>query len=343
MKQLILPAIINCAFLLAGCKADLDQIPQDELIRLEITSDTTNIKADGLRLIQLKATIPDKATEEFRNVTFQATPNSGLFQGSASGSTNIVRTDNQGIAYATFKVGTTAGTFFLAAQTGTGNKLFKTVDIPFVVRPISFADKLSISADNLQPLADNQTLVTIQVSSDFITEKTVKLTTNLGSFVASGSNQYPLPLDDNGNATTQLQVSNQTLPHIISAAFNDGTSAGITLHPQASKPDQIVAEPSSTKVDTAGAPTTIKVYLLKANANARVSVNTPVTYEAYQLIGANRKSVGRFTGLQTALSDATGAVPAVSFYADTKDFDGKEPVYIDIISTQSITLKFLIK
>jgi|GEM_PF-1482887 len=345
MKQLITCYSILCILLaLAGCKADLEQVAQDNIIKLEVTTDTTNLKADGLALIKLKATIPGDALDDYRNITFQASPGAGSFQSSATASTNIIKVDNQGIATATFKVSTAPGTYYFAAQTGTGAKLYKTPDIPFVLRPLSFTDKLTLRADNMQPLADNQTLVTLMVTSDFVTDKTIKLTTNLGSFVASSTpTQYSLPLDDNGNGTTQLMVTNQVLPHIINASFADNTSASITLNPVPSRPDTLVAEPSSAKVDTAGAATTITVYLLKTNTNARVSVNTPATYAAYQLTGTIRKTVGRFTGLQTAFSDPNGKVAPVNFYADTKDIDATQPVYIDVTSTKTITLKFLVK
>ena len=345
MKQFISYCCALYAVAIAGCKADLDQAPQDAIIKLEITSDTANMKADGLTLIKLKATIPADAIEDYRNITFQATPNAGVFQGSATGNTNVVKADNQGVATATFKVGTTPGTYYLAAQTGTGSKLYKTPDIPLVLRTLTFADKLTLTVDNLQPVADNQSLVTLRITSDFVTEKTIKLTTNLGSFISSSTpTQYVLPLDDNGNATTQLQVTNQVLPHIINAVFaTDGASASVTLNPQASKPDTLVAEPSSIKVDTTGPAINFKVYLQKFNANARVSANTQVKFEAYQFIGVNRKTVGRFTGLQTAFSDANGMVQGVSFFADTKDIDPSQPVLMDITSTKTITLKFLLK
>jgi len=213
-----------------------------------------------------------------------------------------------------------------------------------VLRPLAFSDKLTLTADNLQPLADNQTIVNLKVTSDFITDKTIKLTTNLGIFVQSATaTQYTLPLDDNGNGSTQLMVSNQALPHIISAAFTDGTAASIILNPQPSKPDTLVVEPSSLLVDTAGTALTIKVYLLKTNRNAKVSVNTPVKYFAYQLVGASPKEVGRFTGLQSALSDANGAVPAVNFYADTRDLDKTKPIFVEVATVIKDTLKLTIK
>lgn len=324
--------------IIAGCKQDTIQVSQDKIIQLLVTSDTTGIKADGQSVISLKATIPGNATEDFRNVTFIASTALGTFAGSASSANNVVRASSDGIAETSIKVGTTPGTFYISAQVGSGAQLYKTKDITITVHPLSFADKLKLSADNLQPVADGESLVTLTVTSHFETEKTIKLTTNLGVFAQSSTlNQYNLPLDDNGNGSTIFQISSQAQPHIITATFTDGTSATITLKPVISRPDTLLVEPSSLLLDTTGTAVVLKAFLLKTNSNAKVSIGTAVTYRAYQVTSTGKKTVGRFTGINAAISDLSGNIPAVNFYGDTKDFDKKLPIIVEAATLKNQT------
>lgn len=332
--------------LLPGChKEDGSLVSQNKIIALTITSDTAGLKADGQETISLQAVLPADAMDAYRNVTFSASASLGNFSGSTA-SSNIVAVNSNGVATTTLTVGTTPGSYYVSAQTGSGSSLYKTPDILITLYPLTFADKLKLSADNPQPVADNQTIVNISVASKYETARTITLTANLGSFLQSTTpTQYVLNLDGNGNGTTQFQVSNQVQPHVITATFADGTTTSITLTPQPSLPDKIIADPSSLVIDPAGGPVTFKVLLSKNNPNAKVSVNTPAGFTAYQLIGGVQKQVGRFTGLGTALSDAGGNINGVSFYGDTGDLDVTQPVFIIVTSPPAspYTVKLKVK
>lgn len=327
-------------FSFLGCKRDVILVSQDQIIKLIVTSDTANLKADGIALINLKVQLPAGFTDDFKIVTFSSSTNLGTFLSSSNSNNNIVAADANGGATTTIKVGTIPGIYYISAQVGIGANIYKTPDIPITLMPLAFKAKLTLSVDNTTPLADNLTIVNLTVTSKYETDKTIKLISNLGNFSQSSTpTQYNLPLDGLGNGTTQFQISNSMQPHTINASFADGTSATVTLNPIISRPDTIFAEPSGLMVDTLGSPVSIKVFLFKNNTNAKVSINTLASYYAYKIVEGNQVAVGRFTGLSKALSDAEGAVSSVNFYGDTGDIIFGEKIYIEISALTTATTK----
>jgi hypothetical protein len=323
-----------------SCKQEVVQVPEDEIVKLTIITDTTILKADGLSVINLKAEIPVNATDDFRKVTFLATPALGTFLSSTTGSNNVVMAGTDGVATASIKVSTMPGLYYIAAQVGTGAQVYKTDDQPVILKSFTFADKLSLSADIIQPIADGKTIVNISVSSKYELDKTIKLTANTGSFLQSPTPlQYMLPLDDKGNGVAPFQISNAVLPHIINASFTDNTSAIIIINPLPSRPDTIFAEPDGLTVDPAGAPVSIKTYTAKTDFGAKVSINTLVSYFAYKLSGSDKIPVGRFSGLSSTFTDASGAVPVVKFYGDTGNMSSGDVVYIEASAMKTATAK----
>ncbi len=255
MKKSPLLLTLLTALLNFGCgKEDATQVPQDQIIKLTVTTDTNNIKANGQTLITLKAVVPANVTDDFRNITFTSSTGLGTFAGSANGASNVVAVDASGVATTTIKVSTAPGLYYVAAQVGPAAKPYKTPDIPIALHTLTFADKLTFTADNTTPVADGLSIVTLSVTSQFETDATITLATNQGSFLqAPSAATYSMPLDQNGKGTTQLKMGNLITPYVISATFTDKTTASIILNPQPSLPDTIFVDPTALIVDPAGA------------------------------------------------------------------------------------------
>jgi len=326
---------LACTFV--GCTQN-NIIPPTQIINLTITSDTANLRADGQATINLKASIPYNADVPYRNITFNASANLGTFAGSTATNANVVPVDVSGNATTSIKVGTTPGIYYISAQVGTGTSVYKTADYAITLHPLAYSDKLTLTADNLQPVADGLTTVNLKITSKFELNNLLKLTTNLGNFTQSSTPlAYSLQPDNQGNATTLFQMTNQVLPHIINAAFPDGTNATLTINPLPSYTDVVFAQPSALLVDSAGGSITLNAFLRKNNANAKVSMNSPAFFDAYQTIGNTIKHVGRFTGLPLAVSDANGNIPTVNFFADTGGINTSLPISIVISANNTAT------
>ncbi|MBS1533387.1 MAG: hypothetical protein JSU01_24015 [Bacteroidetes bacterium] len=334
----ILTAIALTIF--AGCQKPPVQIPQSDIIALTLTSDTTHLNADGQRILTVHVQLAQGKTvvDDAKAVTISISPNLGTFVGSSGTNSFQVTADSKGEADCSIMVSLTPGTYYIGASTTYNKITYKSADISVVLNPLAFSDKLTFTADNLNPVADGESVVNLTVmSKDEQNPKTLPLSANIGTFVSSGTATYSLPLDNTGKGTTQFKMSNQVLPHVITAAFPDGTSAIITLNPKPSYPDILVAESNTTKVDTVGTAVTVTAFLEKNDANALVSQATRVSYSAYQLVNGAKTPCGRFTGTAVAVSDAKGTVPAVSFYGDTGDIIKTQLVYVDVTVANSAT------
>jgi len=335
---------ISCVFIFsitcfATCsKKDKDMItPQDDIIRIEFETDTTNLLAGQESVIQLKAVITPTAAEAFRVVSFSASEDLGTFQGTVTDKKNIVTADNDGIARASIKVGNIPGTYYISAEIKGDNKVFKTKDFPVTLKPIPSADKLSIEIDALQPPADGVTTLKITARAKYIKEKTIALQANAGAFLQSASEplKITLSLDDQGQAVTFFQISNTVKPHIITATAGTDVTVTQVINPVVSYPEVLLVEPSSLYIDTAGAGIKLDVVLKKNETQRKVSTGTPVQFRAYQLIGGIEKPVGRFTGTNHAVSNAEGIIPSVQFIADTGGIDTLTAITVEVAALKS--------
>ncbi len=319
-------------------KKDEDRVtPQDDIIRIEFESDTTNLLADQQSVIQLKAVITPAASTAFRVVSFSASEELGSFQGTVVDKKNIVTADNEGIARASIKVGNIPGTYYIAAEIKGDDKVFRTKDFPITLKPVPSADKLSITIDQQDPPADGYTTLKITARAKYIKEKTIVLQANTGAFLQSASEplKITLPLDDQGQAITFFQVSNTVQPHVITATAGTDITVAQVINPVVSYPEVLLVEPSSLYIDTAGAGIKLDVILKKNEAQRKVSTGTPVQFRAYQLIGGIEKPVGRFTGTNQAVSNADGVVPAVQFIADTGGIDTLTAITVEVAALKS--------
>lgn len=319
-------------------KKDKDMvISQDDIIRIDFESDTTQLFADQQAVIQLKAIITPAASEAFRVVSFSASEELGTFQGTVQDKKNIVTADNDGVARASIKVGNIPGTYYISAEIKGDNKVFKTKDFPVTLKPIPLSDKLSMEIDALQPPADGFTTLKITARAKYIKEKTIVLQANAGTFLQSADEplKITVPMDDQGQAVTFFQISNTVKPHIITATAGTDVTVTQVINPVVSYPEVLLVEPSSLYIDTAGAGIKLDVLLKKNEAQRKVSIGTPVQFRAYQLIGGIEKPVGRFTGTNQAVSNADGIVPEVQFIADTGGIDTLTAITVEVAVQKS--------
>jgi len=326
----------------SGCdKANIQSVPADSIISLQAISDISNLYADGKTIIQFKATIPKTFSSDTRDIVFTLSDASfGKFTGISANNSQTIKSNSDGIALSSVKLGTTPGDYFVSAQVTAGGVAYKSTEIRITLKPLSNADKIQLSADNLQPVADGFSIVNFTVNSTFSQDKKVVFTSNLGTFLGSPDPKtINITLDDQGKAVVPYRITNEITPNIILAKLTDGSFATIILNPAISYPDTILADLSATKVDTAGGFIQITSFLRKFNSNLKVSKNTQVYFTAYQVISSNKVTVGRFTGINSAVSDNEGNIPAVKFFADSGGINISLPVFIEISAYNSPTDK----
>jgi hypothetical protein len=304
---------------LIACKEEvLEPIAPEEVIFLEVVSDTVGLRADGKSLLHIRSGIAPGAKGSFRTVVFTVSAGLGQFQGISTGTTQSVSVDEKGQAEAIIKVSTLPGTYYITAQIKEGdNVLYTAQEVAVTLSPIPSTQKLTLIADNTQPPADNTTTILLSVTHQFGADKTIKLTTDQGFFVnSSNTKEITLNLDDIGKATTLYRISNRVVNHIIQGTLPSNITTSLVIQPTPSLPDQLILEPSVSVVDTAGSNIELTVFLRKQNSGEKVSMNTAATFAAFQIINGMEQSVGRFTGTAQAVSDGQGKIGGVKFYAD---------------------------
>jgi hypothetical protein len=347
MKKITYCRFIFLLFTFA-CKYQEDIALPDDIIRIQLDTVIADIPANGSTVLPFKVTLPPKTREEFKQVTFVVSDvKAGSFTGANADNVNI-KAGADGIARTSFKVGMVTGTFYISAQIKSGDVIYKANQVAIVLSGISASDFLNLKADNLTPVADAESIVTVSVDSKYSTEKKVTLTSNEGTFLGSSSpKEIVVELDNQGKGTARYKVSNHPVPVNITGKFTDGRSAILSLSPQISYPERLVLETTASLADTTGKAMSMNVFLRKVRNSSKVSSGRPVHYSSFQLINGIRVSVGRFTGTANAYSDAEGNVPSVLFYLAPKDINPDLPIYIEAESdkntNEKITANIILK
>jgi hypothetical protein len=311
---------------------------QNDLIKLEFESNVTNLRADNQSIINLKATIPPYNTGEIRTVTFIASQGAGQFKGTGA----TVVADESGIARANLEVSGSPGDYFLAAEVKIGDRTYRTADIPVRLNPVPANEKISLTVDNIFPAADGFSLVHISVNTKFTKDKTVVLAANAGTFIQSSNPQtITLALNQQGAAETDLRISSEAKPHIISAMITETPPATITVSPVISYPEVLFVEASALKIEAEGPAITLRTFLRKLLPERMVTKSVFVDFRAYQVVNNMEVEVGRFNGLSTSTSGIDGAVPAVSFFADSPGIDKNVPIVIEVSAPKNPTEKII--
>jgi hypothetical protein len=317
-------------------------VTQSKIISLEFESDTANLKADNQSLIKVKAKVTPSILGTPKSVVFIINEALGTFQGTGGDPRNTVSVNNDGIARATIKSGSIPGKYFVSAQISEGTQVFKTSDYAVTLLP-AFAAELKISVNDSLPAADGFTLLTIMAETKFSTEKQVELTSNFGTFIQSSDpSRIVMQIDHLGKGSVIFKISNEIKQHVIVATHKVAPSTSLVISPHPSWPEVLLLETNTLSVDTLGGSIQLMAFLRKSNAEIMVSKNMLVQYMAYQIKNNFRTSVGRFTGINNAVSGVEGNVPTVSFYADAGNVDPKIPVFIEVSTAKNET-EFLTK
>jgi hypothetical protein len=300
---------------------------QDDFIRLEFDSNVSALRADNQSIIRLKASVTPNTAGEVRTVTFVAFLGAGQFKG--TGATVIA--DQDGIARANLEVGGIVGEHFVAAEVKVGYRTYRTADLPFQLSAVPASEKIALTVDNPAPQADGFSLVHLTVRTKFTKDKVVILATNAGTFLQSPNSQsVTVALSQQGIAETDLRVSSEVKPHIISATITDTPPAIITISPTIAYPELLLVESSALKIEAGGAPVALRTFLRKQLPDRFVTKGIPVGFWAYQVIDNREIPAGRFNGLSTSFSSIDGSVPAVSFFADSIGIDKTKPIIIEV-------------
>jgi hypothetical protein len=305
-----------------------------EVIQIKLDTTVSVFPANGSIILPLKVMLPADVKEEFKVVSFSVSDaKGGTFVGNESDNANI-KAGSDGIARTYFKIGTVPGSYIISAQVKSGSIVYRANQLKIDLTGFAASDLLVLSAEQQQPPADGLTTFKVFVDSKFPTDKKVKLTTSLGSFLNSTTpKEINIDLDQQGKGFALFKISNELAAHVITGSFTQGAVATIVVNPTVSYPESIYVESTKLYADTSGQPTVLNVFLRKGVG--KVSVGRPVQLSAYQLINGAKVSVGRFTGLANAVADAEGNVPAVSFFADTKDVDLTQPISIEVTTNKS--------
>lgn len=330
------------SLLLASCDEPNEAfVSNDAIIKLQAVSNLTNLSADGNTIIQFKAVIPKGNASEIRDIIFTLSDaNLGKFMGTSTTNKLTVRANSDGEAIASVKVGVIPGDYFISAEISIAGSTYRSSDISVKLKPITASDKIQLVADNLTPVANGNSLITLSVTSTFSQDKKATLTSNMGSFVNSTDpKSVSLTLDDQGRASVLYRVSNEVVANIITAKLTEGAQATLIINPLVSYTDTVLVDPSALRVDTTGGFIQFTSLLKKFNPSLKVSKGQPAFVAAYQVINGVQRTVGRFTGATAAVSDAEGNVPAIKFFADTGNINPRVPITIEVSAFKTVTDK----
>ena len=335
--------ISSCIVVLFACKQyqEVEVLP-NEVIQIKLDTTVSVFPANGSTVLPLKVMLPADVKEEFKVVTFSVSDaKGGTFVGNESDNANI-KVGSDGIARTYFKIGTVPGSYIISAQVKSGSIVYKANQLKIDLTGFLASDLLAISAEQQQPPADGVTTFKIFIESKYPTDKKVKLNASLGSFLNSTTaKEINVDLDNQGKGFALFKMSNELASHVITGSFAQGAVATIVVNPTVSYPESIYVESTKLYVDTTGQPTVLNIFLRKGVG--KVSVGRPVQLMAYQLVNGAKVNVGRFTGLANAIADGEGNVPAVSFFADTKDIDTKQSIIIEVATDKALNEKITTK
>lgn len=225
MKKCFLIALL--ATILANCTKDEDKIlEQDDIVRIEFETDTTNLFADNNSILQFKGVIPPNSKETFRNVSFTAADGLGEFQGTVQDKKNVVLADQAGLARSAIKLGTKPGIYFLSAQVTADGKTYKSRDYLIHLKPQAQNDliKLEFESDVTSIRADNQSIIKLKATVPPNTTGEIRTVT----FIASqGAGQFKgtgavVTADQGGIARSNLEVGGTAGDYFFAAEVKIG-------------------------------------------------------------------------------------------------------------------------
>lgn len=322
-------------FSYVSCQSD-DPIPNDEIIDLKILNEK-NIEisqaiGDGETIITLEVTIPKKAGDNYKTVTFKKS--AGQFMGSPD--TSVTKPiDNDGKARVNLKIPLGTEPLLISAEIGSsGGKLFIDEEVITLVGvdEIIKLSTLDLQGNELSGVirADGTTVLLLKatVLSNTTSLNQIVFNASNGIFQNNNSLQITKAINTNHEAIVSYKVPKDVGTLFFSSAVGVNSQyfdeSSLTL--QRAHADAIVVEPALVTMDTIQG-NLLKVYLTRNIGS--VSTGTPATFQALQIINGTEVNVGRFTGLATAVTNTNGDI-SVTFYADSNDITDNIPVKIRV-------------
>ncbi len=181
-------------------------------------------------------------------------------------------------------------------------------------------------------LANGESLIVLMaiISNNADDEiQTIEFNKSSGEFLGTSGSAGVRPIDDNGIATITVKVPNKVERLFFDAkvVFNAKTyTKDASIEAYRAFPDTIIIEPSAVTVEQP-ASVVLDVYLKRTVG--KVSEDTPAEFKAFQRTASGEEEVGRFTGLNNALTNEDGLI-SVTFHTDTGDINTDIPVTIKV-------------
>lgn len=314
--------------LLSSCNEEIDF----KEIELSTTNIPSSAIADGKATYEIIAKVNPQVKDEFQTVTFKCS--SGAFSGEGDKQSRPVRINTLGEAKISWIVPNKGGAYFVSASIGKDANVYKDekkVDLKDA--PLTSIKLTPNSSDLSSAVANGESKISLDIQLANNTTNEITLTTNEGSlsdgFLLEDKN-IKIKADNTGKAKVQLKVSTSVKLYSIKAVLvgADDVSDMQTLTPKRAYADEIIidADKLNPKI---GSAVGLTIYLKRSVG--RVSIGTPISIRAYQMIQGQEKTVGRFTGLTNAFTNENQSI-SLSFLTDTGDFDKNltNPVIIEV-------------
>lgn len=332
--------LIKIAFLLlliafSSACVDDDPVTNNEIIKLVILNEQgeelDEAIGNGTDLITLRAELPDDVGEQFGTVSFKTT--SGTFFGTTETSVQE-RVNAEGVAEVLLTLPLDSGDLFLTASIGSDTNAYsaqQTISLIGVDAVLNLHFKTLDGTTLITiPRADGTTLFNVesQVLADRENLNTVSFTATQGIFIETNNSSAMKSTNTEGTAQAGYKV-----PQQVGAVFFTATTGSNTQYRSEANlefarayADEIFVEPANLNMNTAMG-NVINTFLVRDIG--KVSLETRVDFEAFQLVDNTEIPVGRFTGLSLVKTDANGRAFA-TFFADTGDIDTNLPVTLRV-------------
>lgn len=290
----------------------------------------SNIEANGKNTINFKAIIDPNVPESYKTITFRCT--NGKFigeNGDAASTTRIKKVNEKGEAEVTWVVNNQAGKSYISASVGTGTDISKTeqeIDLKPAIPSFNMQvfDTDKILADGVS-LLEVRITDAINLSSDNII---INANNNLSIVDAAGN-----VLKDgkikliNGQGVAYLQMSQIIDNYFIKAQTENGDSfKNQSFIPKRAFGESIFLEPSSLYITKDKSD--IELIATLKRKIGKVSIGTPILFEAFQdSLGVKKSIGGVFKNIANSFSLPTEDV-TITYLVDRNKINYQFPLTI---------------
>ncbi|MBK6978073.1 MAG: hypothetical protein IPH28_14000 [Cytophagaceae bacterium] len=279
----------------------------------------TDIPADDTQTLTFTGKITSNLPEIYRTLVFECSD--GKFIGVGEDKKREIIVNEKGEAKVIWKVGSVAGKKYVNVSIkGVANaKLEK--ELVLIAPSPSFK---MILKDKGSILADDKSLLNILIDSvRNIPSNKIQILKNAGEFLdAAGS---PIKNGEinivNGKASVFVKMGQNVETYFVKGQTTDGTFfINETFTPLRANGEEIFADAILQNTD-------IKITAYLKRSFGKVSVGTPVTFRAYQLIDNKEKEVGVFQNLVNAVTNSEEKTGEIVL-KQSDDIIKTSPIYI---------------